>query len=507
MYEEHKITESWNEIIENFFKQKKETDEVKYLKEVIKSLNTDFDKVSYYGDQDLKDFFDTKKNKKTKEQTNLEFQHIKALKILRLKTKPDSINVKEIINDYRNKSRNIFEKYNPRIWITKAAANATSVSFATHVSKLTHSKINSPSIYDSIDSKDNRYLTTSVLKDKIIDGAVAGNQFAPIFQFLELERNGIKLVSKFADSSNEVLREFASDNNELELWNYSFKKALLAKDKSSHLLAKQIYFPIDDEQKVKDKEYHLLCHLKSSSLAHAIFMSFPDNKRRKFQKDIVAKGKYSDKIIFSLFNKGKISVTASNHSNASQLNGKRGGKLYLLNSQPPNWESQLKSPVNKKSLFDYFFPTAIKEDITYLRDFLIRNDRIELSIKDPKKSVWIEKWVNSIIEEVFYYISTIQNLPAGWSSQKNVKLKKEHKYLLDPYNDDKQFQGLRKEIGWQKIVCKDFANWLNNKLKGRDKKFTPQKLHTRLWLKLFEKPIREDVEEITWDIKNKEKKS
>ena len=90
-------------------------------------------------------------------------------------------------------------------------------------------------------------------------------------------------------------------------------------------------------------------------------------------------------------------MTASYHSNASQLNGARGGKLHLFSAQPPTWQSQLKPPLYKKSLFDSFSHPSINIDIDYLRDYLLRFERIELSIKNPQRRKWIEKWVGNIL--------------------------------------------------------------------------------------------------------------
>ena len=113
-----------------------------------------------------------------------------------------------------------------------------------------------------------------------------------------------------------------------------------------------------------------------------------------------------------------LAVTASNHGNASQLNAKRGGKLKLITCQPPTWQSQFKPPVFNKSLF--FEPSIFwkaKDDIDYLRDFLIRFESIELSIKNPKRKKWVEQWVRNIIDEVLFYITNIQSLDSGWSAE------------------------------------------------------------------------------------------
>ena len=218
------------------------------------------------------------------------------------------------------------------------------------------------------------------------------------------------------------------------------------------------------------------------------------------------KHKFSTVETVSFSGKAKISVTASNHSNASQLNGKRGGKIFLFSTQPPTWQSQLKAPIYKKSLFDYFGNSHITEDINYLRDFLLRFENIGLSIKDPQRYKHLERWINSIIDEVLFYTSNIQAMPADWSNTEDIKLKKEHQYFLDPYRNDKDFQSKRELTDWQSVVSNDFARWLNQKLKGKDKKFTPQTEHTRLWKKIFETPLREDSEAIKMEIKYSQQK-
>ncbi|MFW8602442.1 type I-F CRISPR-associated protein Csy1, partial [Desulfobacterota bacterium M19] len=188
--------------------------------------------------------------------------------------------------------------------------------------------------------------------------------------------------------------------------------------------------------------------------------------------------------------------------NASQLNGKRGGKLALFCSQPPIWEGQLKPPINQSSfLYAGLNYHKVKEPIDFLRDFLIRFEKINLSTKDPKKKKWIDGWVNNIIDEIFLYAACIQNLPPGWSNYRNIKLKLEHRYFLDPHRDDEDFQKLRQSTDWQTVVCSDFANWLNGRLKGKDKKFTPQREHTQMWKKLMEKELREHVQLIEVDRK------
>jgi CRISPR-associated protein Csy1 len=43
--------------------------------------------------------------------------------------------------------------------------------------------------------------------------------------------------------------------------------------------------------------------------------------------------------------------------------------------------------------------------------------------------------------------------------------------------------------------------WLNGRLRGKDKKFTPQREHTRMWKSIMEKELREHTQIIDADIK------
>ena len=143
----------------------------------------------------------------------------------------------------------------------------------------------------------------------------------------------------------------------------------------------------------------------------------------------------------------------------------------------------------------------MKEEINYLRDFLLRFERIELSIKNPERRKWIDRWLANIIDEFLFFVGNIQNLPAGWSAVEDIKLKPDHQYLLDPYRKDTAFQTARKGTDWQAVICDDFAHWLNRKLIGKDKQFTPQPEHRRMWISLLEQPLREHSEMLDAELK------
>jgi len=495
--------ESWDEVISDFFKRKRNAEEEKYLKEELKEVGNKYKKENFFDNHEIELIFNTKKNKKEKNESSLEFQQRRAISILKLDKGeiPETLNCFHELRKYATKMKMLNEKYKPKNWLSKYCNNSSSVSFATHVIKLTHSKIDSPSIYDCIDEIKYEYLSTSALKNKAIDGAVAGNQFAPIFQFLELKLNGVKLAEQLS-KDNRLFEKFAQhdENGEelLEEWIRGFRKALDSGSPSSHSHAKQVYFPFKNE----NQDYHLLCNVVSSSLAHAIYERVFDDGQKKIKK-LFDREKFNldERVIF--LQRSHLNVTASNHSNASQLNGKRGGKLHLFSTRPPIWNSQIKPPVNKRSLFSDLYNSTIRVEVDFLRDFLRRFNRLDLSIKDPKRMRHLERWVNNIVDEFLFYIATIQNLPAGWSDTENIKLKEAHRYLLDPYRNDEAFQSARKNIDWQKTIRDDFAIWLNRLLRGKDKQFTPQREHSKLWRKLLEQPLREHMQRIDQEVKQR----
>ncbi|OAI21615.1 hypothetical protein A1359_19130 [Methylomonas lenta] len=494
---------TWEEVIIDFFRRKSESDEENYLKEIIKSLEAIYESEGFFNDEELELVFNSRKNKKEKNESSLAFQHRRALTFLKSKYKPKGLNVFRQLRLYKKTIKAFADKYESINWLSKNCENASSVNFATHVIKLTHSSIDASSFYDSIPEQKNTLITTSVLKNKAVDGAVKGNQFAPIFQFLELELNGVKLVEQLTNNDH-LFDCFIDEENRAaaDAWIKGFRGALDTGKLSSHALAKQIYFPTGYNQKLTEQSYHILCNVVSSSMAHTIHEKIFSEREKSDQKSLEKK-KYSSEIFTKYINRSQLGVTASNHSNASQLNAKRGGKLHLFSNRPPAWQSQIKTPIFKKSLFSDLYNSTIKSETEYLRDFLIRFKQLDLSIKDPKRKRHLDRWVNNIVDEFLFYVGTIQNLTSGWSSNAETKLKQSHKYLLDPYRLDEAFQAERQNQDWQAIICADFARWLNGQLIGKDKQFSPQAEHTRLWKTMLEQPLREYMEPVEQQIKQR----
>ncbi|WP_026879509.1 type I-F CRISPR-associated protein Csy1 [Ignatzschineria larvae DSM 13226] len=443
-----------------------------------------YQKEELTADEEIAFIFNARKNKREEDELESQFILAQLDKLAEMDIKPQSLNFESQKMEINVKKQELKQKYHPEIWLTWAAKNAQNVVFATHVPKLTHSIIDSSAFFDNTTADKDSYLTTAKLKSIAIDGAVRGNQYAPVYQFLELERNGKKLASVFEDLETNILEDFARDKMQSLEWNKGFSAALSTGRPTAHSLLKQVYFPI-----AKDG-YHLLCNVVSSSQAQAIFEFMRRNTNIDYK--LKSNRKYSPNEFFNFLNRANISITASNHGNASQLNGKRGGRLNLVSSQPPIWQSQLKPPIYKSSFFyELSRSFEVREIIQYLADFLSRFENLQLSIKNPKRMKWLEHWLENLSDEVLVYVKTIQTLPAGWSKTANIKLKLAHQLLLDCNRDDEFFIHERNSFDWGEVIIQDFAHWLNYRLRRANEKFTPQDAHTKLWMKLFKTNFRD----------------
>jgi len=503
-----KVLEMWKETIQNFIKEREENKIIDLLsKKVPKKVPSDekqainirleeaLKKCGVVNNKDIDDIVNAKNIGKGKIK-KIDFILGQYNALIGLASNLESI--LSISTSYVEKKQKIQEQHKPEAWLDKYAEYASGVSFATHVAKLSHSSIKGASSFfvKPCPSGKGRHLATSELVNPTIDSAIDNAAYTPVVSLLKLEVNGQSLASLL---SNDVspFSLLTLDQEQIDLWGKKFSAALSPRVPATHSLAKQVYFPIEESS----LKYHLLCNINSSTMAHMIFES-TSKKKNDVQKKYFDKNKYHKDEINHFYGKAMLALTSMDSAkNVSPLHSKRAGKLPLLSTQPPSWQAQLSAPVYRKSLFGDFYNTNIKTDIDYLRDFLLRFGKLDLSIKDPKRMAHLERWVSTIIDELLFYAGTIQNLPSGWSATEGIKLQPEHQYFLDPYRVDENFQTARQSSNWQTVIRADFAQWLNRQLRGKEKQFTPQKEHTRLWKQLLETPLREFMEPIEHEVK------
>ena len=376
---------------------------------------------------------------------------------------------------------------------------------ATHVLKFTHSSSNSDAFLLEKKSLDNVLSTASIKKELDIDIAHNNGALISVSRFLALKLNNKMIFDLIIDEEFSFLDAFKKNSKDLELWKTGFKNLIEKRTIKTLDKVKQIYFPV--ENCAKNSIYHLLSPLFASSLQEEIKKSIVDRRFLDENKKIENQKNKENPLYYYKnsvsFPNIAVQIFGGEHpKNVSMLNANRSGKAYLFSSLPPTWESSLKAPIFNESVFETMpYNIYIKDNIDYLIEFLIRFETVDLSIKDPKRLKHLNRWVTNIIEEVIAHFGAIQNLEKNWSKLDGIKLKKEHQALLDPYRDDKEFQGYFLSNVWQECVCQDFAQWLNNKLKAENKKFTPQIEHTKMWKDLMKDKLREDVEDLIFDVK------
>lgn len=471
MTEENKEFETWEDVIVDFFEHKVEN---------IQNSNPKIPCKIYKAREYIRD----------KEKS--------------IKSEKDNKKIEKLIKDKEKKQSELNQlrleapSTEIRHWIDKASqtkiAEGKRIVKATHVLRFTHSSSQSDGLILEEKSNDVMLTTSSTKKTLTYDIAHNNGALITISRFLALKLSGKLIIDLILDGDFLFFKPFSENQEQFDKWCTSFTQLVEKRKNKTTDKVKQIYFPLEVTNSNK-KKYHLIAPLFSSSLYEEIFyvvnnLKFGDeNKIAKAKNE---SSKYYSKNYIELPNLGIQQFGGKQPQNVSMLNKNRAGKCYLFSCQPPTWETQLKPPINYQSFFYAVFLYAhTRETINYLRDFLLRYQVIDLSIKDPERRKWINRWVNDIIDDILLYVADIQNLQPGWSDREDIKLKSAHQYFLDPYRDDEAFQTARNNNDWQTVICRDFAHWLNHKLIGKDKKFTPQQTHTRIWRELFEQPLRE----------------
>lgn len=393
----------------------------------------------------------------------------------------DSINFRKVIGWVKESYSND-DKYNYANWLDWASSNAKNVSFATHIAKLTHSGISGASnIY--FDNEDEvGYLSTASLKNKEIEISQTNNALAPIGKLLQLQNNNESLSEQLKNGDLTVFKNFSENDKQLAKWKEGFDAVFKEKELATHYLAKQIYFPINNNEHCDDQNYHLINPMMSSSLDQTVFEK---TNFVKYSKEMVEirkqkrEGKYYQDIQVSFPNLAVLKVTASNHGNASPLNGKRSGKRYLLPSMPPSWQKIQTPPLKQKSIFSGEFEKRAWKSTKELQKYLIKLQNKKMGNKVIRDQV--KQHINNIINILFDYVLEMQTMPSNWS--KKAKLKEAHALWLDLGREEQAFQEKRKSGQWQEDVCQDFGLWMNSKLSNKDMKLV--QFEKNKWAKLL----------------------
>lgn len=374
-------------------------------------------------------------------------------------------------------------KFYPATWLTDAASRAKQISMVTHALKYTHTDAKGTSILAANDgSRGKPYLTTAALTDPATD--VVGNAAALDVAGLLLlkDEDGQTFANKLAQDDVSALKPFAENDEQLQEWLSGFKAALADRELSSHKLAKQVYFPMGDE------EYHLIGPLFGSSLAQAVYDRVT---RSRFSEEAKAarkarrEGKYSETATIDYPGTAVQSFGGTKPQNVSQLNTSRRGKSILLNCSPPSWKSRDLPAMNTEGAFWRHWSRRrnVWQTANQLGDFLI-----DVADKNNKKiRLYRETLVEELMEDLLLYAAEIQSLHhhAGWSAKS--ALPREEQLWLDPLREDDAFQDERDRGDWKPEIAERFGAWLNDRL--RRKKLDVKDTEYQEWKTTFDKKL------------------
>ncbi|MDK1706314.1 type I-F CRISPR-associated protein Csy1 [Serratia rubidaea] len=391
------------------------------------------------------------------------------------------------------------KNYLPANWLTDAANRAGQISLVTHALKFTHSDAKGSSIfYSGAQESQTDYLSTTTLSQPALD-AVGNAATLDVAKLLQLEYAGESLIACLSRGDTSSLAELAENPQQLELWAQGFKQVLSNKQLSSHALAKQIYFPVGQN------EYHLLSPLFSSSLAQAMHQRisdarFSDVSKASYQAFKAGMWHAKPRVIYP--KTAVLNMGGTKPQNISYLNSVRGGRVWLLPCAAPVWLSQNKAPLNQNTIFQpgKQFSAMARDAVWQLKQYLKEVNHLSNNEKIRKQR---EVYVDDVIDILFSYVAGIQNRQDWqcWSMEDECQLSRAQQLWLDPwrmkYDDDFRFE--REGGDWKKEIAIDFGVWLNHQLKTEEMKFG--EVERRQWSteRLFKQRLREFEAEFKGD--------
>ncbi|VXD06238.1 CRISPR-associated protein Csy1 [Enterobacterales bacterium 8AC] len=408
----------------------------------------------------------------------------------RLAVLTDSEQLAVLQQEIAQQRRELEQRYEVRNWLTDAASRAGQISLVTHALKFTHSDAKGSSVFLPTVVSDSAYLSTATLRNPAID-AVGNAAALDVAKLLQTEYEGESLIAAINRGDDSPLAALAESDQQLQQWISGFKQVLVDKQPSSHKLAKQLYFPVGDN------DYHLLSPLFSSALAHAMHQRIADARFSEAAKEIYSAfkaGVWHSAPRVSYPNTAVQNIGGTKPQNISYLNSVRGGRTWLLSCAAPSWEIIPKPPTKHKSIFheNSDFSRMARPIVRDLRHYLLSVKQLENTkeIRDHRLA-----FTDEIIDTLFNYVAEIQNLDVqvGWSAEEGCQLKRSQQLWLDAgrAEKDEDFKFEREGGDWQKEIALDFGVWLNRRLQHEELKFG--EVERREWstAKLFKQRLRE----------------
>lgn len=382
--------------------------------------------------------------------------------------------------------RDIELRYEPKAWLTDAAKRAGQINLVTHAAKFTHGDSKSSSIYSEAVAREG-YLGSAALSGLEPDavGNAAALDVAKLMQTRTTD--GDSLLASLKRGDHAALSAFTDDENQVREWVAGFSRAFAPGKPASHKLAKQGYFPVGDS-------YHLLSPLFATSLVHAAHQKMVALRFGEEMKNIwkARREKSWHPGTLTLFpDSAETHFGGTKPQNISYLNSVRGGRVWLLSCQPPQWKKSVKPPTALRSLFSSGsqFDRRAKGIVQLLASLLTKaGDYTNFRIRDAR-----DGYINALIDLLFDVAAQLQQ--EAWQNWtlKCPELENNQKLWLDPWRTktDEAFRLERDKDDWQTRVATDFAVWLNVRLRKSVKELGKVEQHEWETQERFRTNLRE----------------
>lgn len=353
------------------------------------------------------------------------------------------------------------EQFRPAIWLASAAQRAKQIKLVTHAPKFSHSDSKSVGAL-VLEPQTSKLLTTQSLARTELD--VVGNAAAlDVAGLLKLvSEDGTLLADQIRTGDTSALEEFTESKAELAEWLVGLSEVFAMASPLSHTLAKQLYFPVD-------QDYHLLSPLYASSLAHSLTGKIRHGLYSEHTKQAREARKQSAPCEFPVISYPRLAVVeygGSKPQNISKLNSERGGRGYLLNCQPPSWQAQSQVPHSSRQFW---------QQLAYISRFNVRALKKHLTNCQEKPSTESvrskrQRLVEDIADDFLQLSAQIRLLTEqvgidnDWSAAS--ELTSAEACLLNPQRtqQDADFKSVRERKDWLEEIGREFGQWLNNHL-------------------------------------------
>jgi len=404
----------------------------------------------------------------------------------------------EIEQELLQQRAEIEQKFQPEVWLTDAASRAGQISLVTHALKFSHSDARGSSIYSGDAAMPASYLSTATLNKPALD-AVGNAAALDIAKLLQTEVRGDSLIASLIRGDYSALESLTEDRQLSDSWVAGFRQVLVDKQPASHKLAKQIYFPVAEQQ------YHLIGPLFSSSLTHAVHQRIVDalfsDEAKNARAAMKARTWHADTVV-DFPSRAVINFGGTKPQNISYLNSVRGGKAWLLSSAAPEWQTMSKPPSGSQSIFSYSdFTRQAWPAVKRLKGYLHRVQPLESTMDIRQQRLAL---TDQIIDILFNYVAGIQNLTtlSGWSAAADCRLKPSQQLWLDPFRgkEDRAFQLEREKGDWKLEVMRDFGFWLNHQVRDETLKTGDVERRHFSTASLFKQRLRELEQDLAEDL-------